>query len=137
MNEIKRLVRSLRKKETPAEKKMWAKLRNRQFRGKKFLRQHPIPIIVDKQKRYYIADFYCKEERLVIELDGKIHEQQKEYDDYRTEVMNQLSLKVIRFENADVLEKLNEVLNALKKIITHPAPSSPSLSNIREGHEPH
>jgi very-short-patch-repair endonuclease len=59
---------------------------------------------LDSQNSFFKSDFYCHKLRLVIEVDGKIHEYQKEYDEYRTSILNGLGLTVIRFSNMDVLE---------------------------------
>jgi len=71
---IKQLAKELRKNQTEAEEMLWQKLRNRKLYGYKFLRQHPIIHSGFINKLYFfIADFYCAEKELVIELDGKIH----------------------------------------------------------------
>ena len=61
-------AKSLRRDMTPCEKLLWERLRRKNIRGVKFRRQHPI--------EYYIADFYCHEARLVIEVDGPVHERE-------------------------------------------------------------
>jgi len=74
---IKQLAKELRKNQTGTEEMLWQKLRNRKLYGYKFLRQHPIIHSGFINKLYFfIADFYCAEKELVIELDGKIHENQ-------------------------------------------------------------
>ena len=96
--------RDLRVKQTEAEKILWQKLRNRQVEGFKFFRQCSIG--------KYIADFYCSELRLVIELDGSQHyeENSLEYDNIREEFMKSLDIKTIRFNNLDVFKSLDEVM---------------------------
>ena len=96
--------RDLRVKQTEAEKILWQKLRNRQINGFKFFRQCSIG--------KYIADFYCSELRLVIELDGSQHyeENSLEYDNIREEFMKSLDIKTIRFNNLDVFKSLDEVM---------------------------
>jgi very-short-patch-repair endonuclease len=75
------LARELRKNSTTAEKLLWEELRNRQLNGAKFYRQHPLIYEEDRGNlHFFIADFYCAEHKLVIELDGKIHEYQRNYD---------------------------------------------------------
>lgn len=86
---IKDIVRNLRKTQTKAERIFWNAVRNRKCCGLKFDRQYPIQCVVNGKKRFFVADFYCAEYKLVIELDGKIHEQQQEYDSLRTEVINE------------------------------------------------
>ena len=90
---------SLRKKETFTEKRLWKMLRNRSYNNLKFRRQHPIPP--------YIADFYCHELKLVIELDGFSHNDsdQIEYDKRRDKYMRNEGLTIIRITNVDFIEK--------------------------------
>jgi len=107
-------ARDLRKRQTPAEEKLWKYLRNRKLNGFKFLRQHPVPYRIDNNKTgYFIPDFYCSAKKLIIELDGRIHDFQKEYDQNREAILNDLNLKVIRFKNED-LEDINKVLLKIK-----------------------
>ena len=96
--------RDLRVKQTEAEKILWQKLRNRQINGFKFFRQCSIG--------KYIADFYCSELRLVIELDGSHHYEENvfEYDKIREEFMKSLDIQTIRFNNLDVFKSLDEVM---------------------------
>jgi type I restriction enzyme R subunit len=70
-----RRVREFRKHPTTAEAMLWECLRGRRLNGTKFRRQHPI--------RRYVVDFYCHEHKLIVELDGEIHEHQREYDAVR------------------------------------------------------
>jgi very-short-patch-repair endonuclease len=67
----------------------------------------------------YILDFYCPEERLAIELDGEHHyeEEQKEYDEKRTEYLKSLQIQVIRFKNTDVIFGRDEVVKKIKKYL--------------------
>ena len=104
------LTRQLRKQQTNAEKLLWQELRNRKVFGKKFFRQHPIFFEYYGQNAFFIADFYCRESHLVIEIDGKIHEYQQEYDQYRTHIINSLGIRVARFKNEEIEQKINEVL---------------------------
>ncbi len=96
--------RDLRVKQTEAEKILWQKLRNRQINGFKFFRQCSIG--------KYIADFYCSELRLVIELDGSHHYEENvfEYDKIREEFMKSLDIQTIRFNNLDVFKRVDEVM---------------------------
>ena len=111
------LARELRKEQTPAEKLLWEKLRNRRLMGLKFDRQFPIVIpVYNHRSHYFIADFYCHEKKLVLELDGDIHKRKKisEHDAARTHYLNQAGIKVLRFKNVEVINSTAEVL---KKIL--------------------
>jgi len=109
------LCRELRQRETPAERLLWQYLRNRKFYGRKFLRQHPICVEnTFGRSLYYIPDFYCHEAKLVIEADGPIHLLKQDYDANRNLVLSSLGLTVIRFNNDEVLNDLQTVLNKIK-----------------------
>lgn len=99
----------LRKTQTDTEDIIWQSLRNRKILGFKFRRQHPLG--------KYIADFYCFEAKLVIEIDGGIHNQaeNKEYDNGRSFELEELGIIVIRFTNKEVEDNLENVLNSIKK----------------------
>ena len=73
-NLIIETVRKLRKQSTKAEKIFWEVVRNRKIKGKKFQRQFPIRFEIDGKQRFFITDFCCFENKLVVELDGQIHE---------------------------------------------------------------
>jgi very-short-patch-repair endonuclease len=105
-------ARSLKKVMTPAENLLWQNLRNRKVNIHKFRRQHPIA--------KYIVDFYCHEARLVIEVDGKIHlmNNNPEYDQFRTDELEWMGLKVIRFTNEEVLGDISKVLAEIRKHLT-------------------
>jgi len=101
----------LRHKMTKAEKTLWNELKNRKLMGLKFRRQHPIHI--------YIADFFCHEKKLIIEVDGGIHEEteRKENDLNRSAELDRLGISVIRFSNDQVLNHLDRVLVEIKNHI--------------------
>lgn len=111
---IKETCRELRKESTPAEKKIWKCLRNKLLENRKFYRQYPIMYEGNVKDSFFIADFFCFEEKLIIELDGKIHNYTKKYDEERTNILNNLGYKVIRFENDEVMNNLQEVLKVIK-----------------------
>ena len=97
------LARELRKNQTPAEAIVWEFLRNRRLSGFKFLRQHPLIYNQFNNKLFFfIADFYCNELKLVIEIDGKIHDYQLDYDENRNMVMKKLGLHVEHIKNEEV-----------------------------------
>ena len=90
---------------------LWHELRSRKLKGVKFFRQHPIIYEKDREHlHFFIADFYSFEQKLVVELDGKIHEQQMHYDYERDLVISERGLKVVRFENEEVwdMKRLKE-----------------------------
>jgi type I restriction enzyme M protein len=101
-------ARELRRKQTPAEEVLWAMLRDRQFMDLKFRRQHQIGS--------YIADFYCDEQKLVIELDGPVHDnaQQQKHDAKRDAYLTSMGNTVIRLSNDLVL---NDPQAALSRIL--------------------
>jgi ATP-dependent DNA helicase RecG len=105
---IKELRDSLKGNPTEAEKIIWRFLKNKQT-GFKIRRQH----IIDD----YIVDFVCLNKDVVIEIDGKVHVNQKEYDDMRSARLNELSFKVIRFTNEEVFENPEKVANQIKLIL--------------------
>jgi len=111
---LREIVRDFRKKETPSEHIFWTAARNRRISGRKFLRQFAIPVKVEGINRFFVADFYCSEERLIVEIDGAVHDTQKDYDALRTAVMNNLGLRVIRFANTDIEEDLAGVIDEVK-----------------------
>ncbi len=98
-------ARNLRHDRIPAETKLWQCLRNRQLGGFKFRRNQPVPP--------FIADFYCAELRLIVELDGASHEPHREYDESRTVRLERDGHRVIRFLNVDVFDHLDSVLEAI------------------------
>jgi very-short-patch-repair endonuclease len=111
------LARELRKYMTPAERKLWALIRNRQVNGKKFLRQHPI--LHDKLNdrwRFFIADFFCSEKRLIVEMDGKIHNYQKDYDQERDRICREKGLKVLRIKNEE-MKNPEKVINKIMEYL--------------------
>jgi len=101
-------AKQLRYTQTEAEQKLWSLLRNRQLKGKKFRRQHPIAD--------YVLDFYCHECKLAVELDGEHHNQEevKEYDVARTKFLNESGIKVLRFWNEEVVNDMDKVIERIK-----------------------
>ena len=105
----KRTRKSLRQSSTAAEAVLWTYLQKLKLLGKKFRRQSSVGP--------YIVDFYCVECRLVIELDGAPHfaANADTYDQQRTEYLEEAGLKVIRFENKDVKDNIEFVLETIKQ----------------------
>jgi very-short-patch-repair endonuclease len=98
-------ARRFRKKATDAEKRLWSCLRDRKAAGLKFRRQHPVG---DR-----IADFFCAEAKLAIELDGSGHHRHfGETSDLNREIeLYEKGIRVLRFHNKDICENLDGVLN--------------------------
>jgi imidazole glycerol-phosphate synthase subunit HisF len=109
-NLIFKNAKKLRNNVTEAESFLWQSINNKQL-GVKFRRQHPIS--------YFIADFYCHEAKLIIELDGSIHDLPEilNNDIERQKALEQLGIRVIRFKNAELYNNLNTVLNKINEAI--------------------
>lgn len=103
------LARRLRRKQTEAEKMLWAKLRNMQLEGVKFRRQEPVGI--------YVVDFVSFDKKLIIEIDGGQHNevQTREKDEQRTMRLEGEGFRVMRFWNTDVLLDLEGVLTHIRE----------------------
>ncbi len=105
---IKDIREELKNNPTEAEKVIWEYLRAKKT-GYKIRRQHIIG--------NYIADFVCLSKKVIIEIDGKIHLQQKEQDEFRTYALNDEGYKVIRFTNEEVMANPQSVANQIKEIL--------------------
>ena len=103
---IRQFARELRQPQTPAEATLWQHLQNRNLEYK-FRRQHAI--------EFFIVDFYCAEVKLCIEIDGDSHlsKEKQEYDTARTEFLELLGRKVIRFTNDDVRYNIHAVVQSI------------------------
>ncbi|WP_237745577.1 Eco57I restriction-modification methylase domain-containing protein [Planktothrix agardhii] len=108
-------AKELRQQQTPAEKVLWECLRDRRFCDAKFRRQHNI----DR----FIADFYCHSAKLVIELDGSVHNSQVDQDQERDAWMRSQGLTVLRFRNQEVFDGLERVLLRIMEFL--PSPPAP------------
>ncbi|WP_415878299.1 endonuclease domain-containing protein [Methylomonas sp. BW4-1] len=114
---MKQLARALRINQTDAEKLLWYRLRNRQLADCKFRRQQVIGP--------YIADFLCLEPKLIIELDGGQHADQQKQDEQRSQFLESLGYRVLRFWNHDVIRDIESVLEAIRLVVIrfpHPGP---------------
>jgi len=102
-------AKMLRKNMTEAELKLWERLKGKQMLGLRFRPQHPIDM--------FIADFYCHPVKLVIEIDGGIHQStyQKEYDFGREGELENLGIQVIRFTNEEIENNINQVIKQIKQ----------------------
>jgi len=111
------MARRLRKDSTSSEKLLWEVLRGKKLEGYKFLRQHPVFYKIDKEwVEFYIADFYCAELKLIIELDGPIHEYRKEEDKDRDAKLKSKGFFVKRIKNEE-LSDINNVIEIIRGII--------------------
>jgi len=111
---IKLHARELRNNQTESEKLLWNELRGRKLSGYKFLRQHPLLYKGNLIRfNYFIADFYCDRKKVVIELDGPIHNISEDYDQFRDEELKNMNLNVLRIKNEE-LQNISEVLNKIK-----------------------
>ncbi|EGV44294.1 endonuclease domain-containing protein [Bizionia argentinensis JUB59] len=101
--------KKLRKNLTPAEAFLWTQLKARQLDNKRFTKQHSIG--------NYIVDFYCASEKLIIELDGEVHNnpEAQAYDNKRTIYLESKGYKVIRFENKMVFDLLPSVIKEIQE----------------------
>ncbi len=109
--EIQARARQLRREMTPAEKKLWTRIRNGQLNGTHFRQQHAVG--------RFIVDFFCAKAKLVIEIDGDSHADQAEYDAERTRWLNeQRHYRVIRFTNHEVHRNLDAVLERIAQALT-------------------
>ena len=104
-------ARLLRKRMTAYEKLLWERFKGKNILGVKFRRQHPIGL--------YIADFYCHEICLVIEVDGPVHDrlEQKEHDENHSAEMDRLGIKVIRFTNREIKNHIGSVMQRIRNEI--------------------
>ncbi|HCE54174.1 MAG: hypothetical protein APF83_03500 [Lutibacter sp. BRH_c52] len=102
----------LRDKMTLSERQLWSELEKNKLLGIKFRRQHPIGV--------YIVDFYAHKLKLIIELDGKYHQNKKQQilDDERTIFLEFNGLKVIRFKNEEILENMETVIQRIENEIS-------------------
>ncbi len=110
----KNVCRDLRKKSTETEKIFWEKVRNKKFYNKKFYRQYPFFHDVIGKESFFIADFYCNEEKLIIEIDGNYHKYKLKEDNKRTKILNSFGVTVIRFKNEEIMNSIDEVLDKIE-----------------------
>ena len=99
-------AKTLRREMTPAEHALWRALRGNRLGGWHFRRQHVI--------ERWIVDFYCHRARLVIEVDGNVHDLHADSDAERQASLEGLGLSVMRFTNAEVLGELSEALRRIE-----------------------
>lgn len=107
-------ARQLRRDQTDAEQRLWAKLRDRQLCSAKFRRQHTIGP--------FVADFYCPQGKLIVELDGGQHAEEIAADQQRSRFLEAQGYRVLRFWNHDVLRNTEAVLERIAEAISDPHP---------------
>ncbi|MBL8030297.1 MAG: endonuclease domain-containing protein [Candidatus Doudnabacteria bacterium] len=120
--QTKNLRRILRKSQTLEERKVWNILKGKKMLGCRFLRQYGV--------KNYVLDFYCPEIKLAIEIDGGQHNNstEKHKDSTRTNVLNLLNIKVIRFWNNEINNNLSGVYEKILCEIKNLLPTTPSNS---------
>ncbi len=114
-------ARRLRKDETRAEKRLWEQLRNRTLDGHKFVRQAPIGP--------YIADFMCRDAKLIVEVDGATHGSAAElqHDRIRTRDLEARNYQLLRFQNDEIINGIDEVLTFIRSTLARIPSPPPSL----------
>ena len=112
---LKPVAREFRHKPTEAEAKLWQALRRNQVAGYHFRRQHA----TDR----FIVDFYCSKAKLVIEVDGPIHQKTTAEDKAREELLSSAGVRILRFRNEQVLNELDQIIQEITAAL---APSDPT-----------
>ncbi len=121
-------ARRLRRDATDAERALWRRLRGKQLEGLKFRRQHAVG--------RFVLDFYCRECRLAVELDGGQHSEAAHWrrDDTRTAFLERKGVAVLRYSNLEVLQETEAVLEYLRRrAVARRRQPSPNPSRKREG----
>jgi very-short-patch-repair endonuclease len=116
-------AKELRASMTEAEQRLWFYLRARRFENRKFRRQVPMGP--------YIVDFVCEQARLIVEVDGGQHVEQRRYDDQRTQWLRAQGYEVVRFWNDEVMRNIDAVGEALSRALTKSNPLPRPLSQRR------
>ena len=108
---LRNRAREMRRKMTPAELKLWSRIRGDQLGGLRFRRQHPVGP--------FITDFFCPEKRLVGEVDGDTHFEPgaEQEDRKRTAYLAELGLHELRFTNVDVLTNVDGVVAEIMRFV--------------------
>ena len=109
--EMKPFRRKLRRQMTAAEVALWVMIKNKQLNGERFLRQYSVG--------HFVLDFYCPNYKLAVELDGAGHftEDGQKYDKNRTDYLNSVGIRVLRFENFEVFQYPMRTLEEIKKYL--------------------
>ena len=115
--------RQFRQEATPAEVSLWGILRNRKIAGLKFRRQQWLG--------RFVADFFCADIKLVVELDGAVHKNQVDRDAAREEVLERGQLTILRFKNVEALENPKAVILKIVATAEHLRAKMPSRAHAR------
>ena len=102
-------AKELRREITPAEKLLWQEVRANKL-GVRFRRQQVI--------QGFIVDFYCHKAGLVVEVDGDVHDLQKEEDERREKVLSAMGLRIVRFRNDEVVKSLSAVVGKIRGLVS-------------------
>ena len=103
--ELEEAARGMRRQQTSAEAVLWGALQKKQVAGLRFRRQHPVG--------RFVLDFYCPACKLVVEVDGGVHDAQQERDAERTKALEHYGYRVLRFRNEQVMHDLPEVVRQI------------------------
>ncbi|SDX97509.1 Very-short-patch-repair endonuclease [Allochromatium warmingii] len=122
---LQNFARELRNNSTDVERLLWRHLRNRQLEGVKFRRQQPIET--------YIVDFISFEKKIVIELDGGQHLENREYDQQRDDCLRANGYRVLRFWNNEVIDNIDGVLEVIRACCIAMAPPPPNPRPLGAG----
>ncbi len=124
---LRPLARESRHEPTDAEDALWQRLRRNQLDGLAFRRQH----VIDR----FIVDFYCPSKKLVVEVDGSIHESRHEEDALREQILQSMGLRIVRFSNEEVLNQIDQVIKEIRSATKGEAspPSPPAGRGLGGG----
>ncbi len=111
------LSREMRINPTRSEAILWNELKGKKVDGFKFRNQHPI--------HRYILDFFCYEKQLAIEVDGDIHKNRTDYDEYRDEYLKSAGIETLRITNEDVINNIDVVVEKIRVKLHSIAPRPP------------
>ncbi len=111
---MQEIAQQFRKEPTESEAILWDLLRNRKLDDRKFRRQHPIG--------RFVVDFYCHEERLIVEIDGGIHASQQDLDRQRQEILESLGLRFVRISSNLVETNPQDALQKIRNAFLLPSP---------------
>jgi very-short-patch-repair endonuclease len=111
------VARQFRKEPTTSEEILWQAIRGRKLDGRRFRRQQPIGV--------FVVDFYCSAEKLIVEVDGAIHELQREHDQQRQELLESLGLKMVKVTSKQVETDIDSALALIRQFYTASDPPLP------------